>query len=247
MRDRWVAARRAEGRRRLVALGVAFAVVALGALAYLLARSSLFGVDTVRVRGATTTGAAAVRRAAAIEPGEPVLFVDEGAVARRVERVPSVASARVDAQFPDTVVITVTERAPVAWVRAATPPAVAVVDHGGRVLARTGRIPPGLPRVDGIGEPGAAGSHVADPGPFAALGALPPELRLATRVLRMEGDAAVALLRGAPPVAREIRFGPLTRMRAKAAAALGVIAELDRRGERVQYVDVRVPDSPATR
>ena len=47
MRERWIEARRTEGRRRLWIVGCVTAVVALVGIGYVVARSPLLGADTV--------------------------------------------------------------------------------------------------------------------------------------------------------------------------------------------------------
>ena len=50
LRARWVEARRAEGRRRLVVLCAIAGTIALGVIAYVIAHSSLLGAGTVDPR-----------------------------------------------------------------------------------------------------------------------------------------------------------------------------------------------------
>ena len=80
---------------------------------------------------------------------------------------------------------------------------------------------------------------------FRGLGDLPPALRLLAERVRVRGGEAVVVVRGDAPLARTIRLGALVDVRAKAAAVLAVLADLDARGQHVRYVDVRVPDAPA--
>ncbi len=65
----------------------------------------------------------------------PLVSVDPGATAARVEALPFVASAGIQREWPDHVVITVKERTPVAQM-AGPGPQWSVLDGGGRTLAR---------------------------------------------------------------------------------------------------------------
>ncbi len=247
MRERWVAARRYEGRRRLrliMAIVITFAVVGI---AYLIASSSLLGAGTVQVRGVTRVTPAAVRTAAHIAEGEPLLFLDTELIVRRVERLPYVQHARVATELPETVVITVTERHGVGWTRDASPTPISIVDGTGRVLERATTAPDGLPEVVGSGDPAAIGTRVQHPEIFRVLAALPDALRLVTLRSTVKGGEATLTLRGDPPEAAEVQLGTMTRVRAKAATALAVLDALRTRSERVQILDVRVPTAPATR
>jgi cell division protein FtsQ len=137
------AGRGADPRRRLI-LG-ALAVVLVGAvLAWLVAFSSVFGVRTIRVNGTHVLTVAAVRNAAHIEHGTPLIRLDTAAVARRVEALPDVASASVSVSYPSTVVITVRERLPVGYVE--TGGAYRLVDRTGDQYRRVGTRPRLLPK-----------------------------------------------------------------------------------------------------
>ncbi|MCU1354525.1 MAG: FtsQ-type protein, partial [Acidimicrobiales bacterium] len=128
---RRVEVQRDRGRRRLhrlVALGVVAGLVlaAVGAT-----RSPLLDVDHIRVSGAKRTDRAALSRAAGVRLRRPLLDVDPGAIARRVEALPWVQRAIVRRSWPGTVMIQVSERRPLAVVTEAAGPVL--VDRDGRV------------------------------------------------------------------------------------------------------------------
>jgi cell division protein FtsQ len=85
---------------------------------------ALLGNRVLVVRSVTVTGThlltpAQVTEAADVPRGTPLLRVDAGAVTRRVEAISQVASATVTKDWPDRLVIAVTERTPVMAVRMA--------------------------------------------------------------------------------------------------------------------------------
>jgi cell division protein FtsQ len=85
---------------------------------------ALLGNRVLVVRSVTVTGthlvsSARVLAAADVPPGTPLLRVDTGAVTRRVEAIPQVASVRVTKDWPDRLDIAVTERVPVMAVKMA--------------------------------------------------------------------------------------------------------------------------------
>ena len=246
MRERWVTARRAEGRRRLRALVAFVSAASLLGIAYLTVRSPLLGVDTIHVRGNQRTPLDAVRRAAHISDGEALLFLDTQAVARRIEELPGIARASVRTDLPTTVVITVTERRPVAWIRSTGAYPFAVVDGTGRVLDRSAQPPAGLPEVLGAGTSAVPGHRVSAPAPFRGLGDLPEALRIRTVRFELRHGTGVLTIGGEPPTAREIQFGPITDMAHKGTAALAVLDSLAARGQRVSVLGVEVPDTPRT-
>jgi cell division protein FtsQ len=246
MRDRWVTARRAEGRRRLRILAAVVGVFSVLGIAYLIAQSPLLGADTITVKGAAGTTSEQIRTAARIEDGAPLLFLDTGRVAGRVEALPGVARARVETELPNTVVITVTERVPVAWTRTTGTVPIAVVDASGRVIRLDAQPPPALPEVVGAAGVLVPGATVTDPAAYHGLGELPAPLRLLSRTLTVRAGEGRLTISGSPPVADTVAFGPMTAMRAKGVAALAVLNDLVARGQRVGVLDVSVPGAPTT-
>jgi cell division protein FtsQ len=237
MRDRRVAVLRAQGRRRLRWMAGLLVVGVVGAAAWIVMHSALLDVERVRVTGTQQATPDQVRFAAGVSRGDAILFLDAGAVARDVERVPWVDKARVERSLGGQLDIHVTERRPAAWVRRA-PDQVALVDAGGRVLADAVEPPADLPEIAGLRIVPAPGRPV---GPRAAAGVLeklPPELGLRTIRVVVEGDEVTLGLRDGP----EVRFGAPRRVASKARAAVAVLASTAETPPR--YIDVRVPGAP---
>ncbi|MGY1746208.1 cell division protein FtsQ/DivIB [Blastococcus sp. SYSU D00695] len=183
--------RRPLDPRRRLAIRVGLVLTALAVAAWVVWGSPLLAVSTVRVDGAGSLTAEQVRAAAGIEEGTPLLRVDTDAAAARVARLPQVASVQVTRGWPQTVVVTVVERVPVA-----------VVERDGtRVLVD----------ADGVlfdtvtGEPpaGVVPLEVPDPGPedpatragLAALVELPRDVRtrVATVAVASANDVVLVL------------------------------------------------------
>ncbi len=246
MRDRWVTARRAEGRRRLRILAGVVGFFSVLGIAYLIAQSPLLGADTITVKGAAGVTPDQIRTAAHIEDGAALLFLDTGRVARRVEALPGVARARVETDLPNTVVITVTERVPVAWTRTTGTVPIAVVDASGRVIRLVAQPPPALPEVVAPGGVVVPGATVTDAVAYRGLGALPAPLRLLARTLTVRAGEGRLTISGSPPVADTVAFGPMTGMRQKGIAAMAVLNDLVSRDQRDGVLDVSVPGAPTT-
>jgi cell division septal protein FtsQ len=130
---------------RSVAAGLV--VLALAAGAYVAARqTSLFGVQTVDVRGGTPALRGAVRQALAAERGESLLRVDGAAIARRLDAIPDVRGFTFDRSFPHTLRVTVRRELPVLVVRRVPGADAFLVAASGKVLrllphARLSRLP----------------------------------------------------------------------------------------------------------
>jgi len=148
IRERRIAVQRAIGRRRLRILLVgASTLIALG-IAFLVVNSPLLDVDRVQVVGARHLRVADVRAATRVHHRDAVLFVDTGAVARRLERLPWVKSAEVHREFPGTVRVVVTEYEPTAYVRAGS--SAVLIAGNGRAVARVANPPAGATQVLGV-------------------------------------------------------------------------------------------------
>jgi cell division protein FtsQ len=107
-------ARRLRAARRILVLLLLVALVA-GAV-WLVFFSSRLAVHSVSVRGTTLLTDDQVRSTAAVPLDVPLALSDLDAVEARVETLPSVRSAAVGRDWPDGIVIDVTERVAVAVV-----------------------------------------------------------------------------------------------------------------------------------
>jgi cell division protein FtsQ len=239
IRERRVAVRRDEGRRRLRVLLAIGGVVGAVVLAYGVTRSPVLDVDHVEVVGAANTTAAEVERAAGLVGKPQLADLDPAVAATAIERLPWVQEATVVRHWPATVEVTLVERVP-----AATLPAVGggwdVVDRTGRVLAAAGEPAPGLVQVAAAAAPGPG----ADASPevrsaLAVLDALPPSLSERVNGLTVAEDGTVDVHAVDLPV---IHFGPPTQVRPKLVALATLVARTDLRG--VDAIDVRVPTAP---
>jgi cell division protein FtsQ len=195
---RRVRVERQRGHRRLsIVLG---AIVAAGAAAgaVAIAHSSLFSARTVVIAGAVQTPRSEILGVTGLNREPPLIDVNTGAMQRRLERLPWVASASVHVDWPSTVAIAVVERMPVA---ATALPAgeYALLDSSGRVLADQTSRPSALPLVAVPGVPGSPGSSLgASARPLLATAAqlpvsLLPRLR---EIVFSAGDGVVLRLKG---------------------------------------------------
>ncbi|MGH3252294.1 MAG: cell division protein FtsQ/DivIB, partial [Trebonia sp.] len=110
---------------------------------------ALLGNRVLVVRSVSVTGThlltpGQVIAAADVSLGTPLLSVDAGTVTRRVEAIPNVASASVTEDWPDHLVIAVTERVPVLAVRMAGG-GYDLVDPSGVIVRMAKARPAGLP------------------------------------------------------------------------------------------------------
>ena len=104
--------RRARNHWRAAFFTLAGLAILVG-VTWALLGNRVFVVRSVTVTGAHLLAPAQVVAAAGVPLGTPLMRVDAGAVTRRVEALSLVASATVTEDWPDHLVIAVTERVPV--------------------------------------------------------------------------------------------------------------------------------------
>jgi cell division protein FtsQ len=136
-------ARRPRTRWRAAFFALAGLVVVAG-VGWALLGNRVLVVRSVSVTGTHLLAPGQVVAAADVPLGTPLLSVDAGTVTRRVEAIPNVASATVTEDWPDHLVIAVTERVPAMAMRMAGG-GYDLVDPSG-VIVRTAKTrPAGLP------------------------------------------------------------------------------------------------------
>ena len=218
--------------RRLILAALALIVVG-AVLTWLVAFSSVLGVRTVTVHGTRTLSPSQVRQAAAIANGTPLVRLDKAAVLHRVEALPDVASATVTTSFPSTVVITVTERVAVGYVRSGGE--VRLVDRTGDQYRSAPSAPKQLPRFVVSAGPNARATAAAV---ATVAAALPAEVRRDVDSIQALDPEAITLLMAD---GRVVRWGSADRSTDKAR----VLPALLRR-DGTQF-DVTDPDLPFSR
>lgn len=227
------------GRKRLRWVVASVAVLAVLCVSLVLLHTPLLAVRHVAVHGAQHTGAAAVLAAAGLADDPPLIDVNPAQASAAIERLPWVRHAVVVRRWPDSVVVEVTERTPVGAF-AVPGGQVALVDAGGRVLAREPGTPSG-PALFGPVAPGPPGTAVSGAdAPAVTVAATLPEA-IAARVTSVTVDRAgdVTLWLG---TGVQARLGSASELRAKLVALQSVMAgaSVPRNSE----IDVTVPDAP---
>lgn len=246
IKQRRVAVRRREGRRRLhvlVTLAVAVVVIVGGLV---LVHSSVFGVKVVTVGGSHPhTTSAAIVAAAGLGGQPPLIDVSTGGVAAKVEALPYVAKATVSLGWPDAVHITVTERE-AALTMAGPGTSWSVLDGTGRTLAVGAARPAGLPVLivhDARGPvPPAAVGHalpaIAHSG-LAVSRSLPRAFSAQVVSVTEAADSTVSL---ALDSGLTVLLGTASNLSQKYEDIASIIANASLRGAKT--IDVTVPQSP---
>ena len=169
-----------------------------------------------------------VRAVAQVESGVPLLRVPTAEIESRVTALPQVESATVTRAWPDTIVIDVVRRTPVALVAAAS--GYDLVDATGAVIRTVPGVEEGVPVVRASGDGLTAAISVARE--------IPEEIR--RRVVTVEAstrnNVTLVLRNGS-----EVMWGSAEEGPFKAEVLLVLLKEVDAR-----YYDVSAPGVPAT-
>jgi cell division septal protein FtsQ len=210
----------------LVAAGIVVVVLLAVGVLY----SPLLNVRHIRITGPAPVSRQELLAIAGLSHPRPLIDIDTGKVAARLDAVPTLGAARVGKHWPATLDITVLARTPIAAVPRPVPagasggPGWVTVDATGRVLADVVAAP-GLPVVQGTGEvpppggwlEGSAGSRAIPPAGAGA--ASLADLRAAPDSPSVPGGAAAALaiVAALPPALRaqvlSVRVAPGNQLR----------------------------------
>ncbi len=237
LRARRVEVARDVGRRRRHRVLALVMITTLVVGGIVLARSTIFDVDQVRVVGSTRSDANLVLATTGIPAGRAMVSVDPEPAEKRLEQLPWVAHAVVTRHWPGTVEVRLTERQPVAIAGAG--PGAVLVDRDGRVLG---------PAAGTDGLPIAGPDPVEGPGIF-----LSAERRRVVRLLaelpaalRAETERGTIGPKGLGLVLSDgiaVHLGDATRLRAKAEAVAVLLDQANR--ATIATIDVSVPGSAA--
>jgi cell division protein FtsQ len=246
IRQRRVAIVRSQGRRRLRVIAGTIGVVVLVAVVVALLHTPLFSARVVKVAGAHPhTTSAAIVAAAGLVHGPPLISVDPGSTAKKVESLPFIATAQVHRHWPDGVTISVTERVP-TMVMAGRGTSWSVLDAQGRTLEVVPTRPPGLAALAvvttrGTVRPAPVGGTLTPAGSFALTvrRTLPPAFgaQVVSVSEAANGTVSLGLNSGIT-----VLLGTDSDMEAKYEDVAAVIAHASLHG--ATTIDVSVPESP---
>lgn len=236
--------RRAVARTRRRKLAVrAGVVLVLALLAYAAFASPLLAVRSIKVRGSQRVDAAAVARAAHLGTSDNLLLLSTASVESAVARLPWVKEVEVTRKLPGTLRVTIVERRPALVL--ALGAARWTVDRDGRVLD-AGVAGKELPMLAGVTvddvKPGArlASPEVKDA--LKAFRSLPPGLKSQVEAVFAPTLERITFLMSG---GIQVRFGAAEQLASKNAVIKVLLARVRAGGGATNYIDVRVPTSPA--
>ena len=224
VRARRIAVRRAKGRKRLiwVAIAAAILLVLVGAVAVL--ASSLFDVRTIDVQGAVYTDPQQLSEIVDKVRGEAILLVDTRQIERELEGIAWVESARVSTDFPHRVFIDIRERKPIATF-AGSDGKFRVIDRDGRVLDVVDGVPIDYMLVTGANPDVDRGQFAGRP--FASAAqltiALPGEIRVLTSSIGVNATTGDLTMKLGDKL--EVQLGPTADLSSKLVRLLSQVRD----------------------
>jgi cell division protein FtsQ len=225
--------RRSRSRRTIV-LTAAGLVVALLAVLAVAIYSPLLALKTITVDGASRVDAAQVTDAVDGQLGTPLALLDYGEFTRQLAEFPLIRSYVTEMVPPDTLIIHIVERAPVAAVQNGA--VFDLVDPAGIVVQSSPERPDGVPLID-IG--GQEPDSEAFTSVVAVLLALPePLLAQVDSITASTQDDVTFVLRG---IGQSVVWGSSDNSAYKASALAAMVAKQDP-NTRIEY-DVSAPGS----
>ena len=223
---------RRSRRRRLTwivsGLSVLFVVGFVTGAVY----SPLLSLKTIQVEGASRVSSASVRASVDGQLGRPLALVDFDAITRSISTFPLIRSFVTETVPPDTLIIRIAERVPIATL--ATSSGFSVVDPAGIVIDSGGERQPGLPLIE-------LGAATRDSPAFTAsvgvLLALPSNLlkRIDTVTAQTPDDVTLTLTGG-----QSVVWGSVEQSALKAKVLAAVITV----GGATTKYDVSAPNHP---
>jgi cell division protein FtsQ len=222
--------------RRLAAIAVV-AVIALAVAAWALTYTPVFAARHIRVQGIETLRPDAVRALAGVDGSTNVWHVDTEAIVGRLLSDPWIAAASVRRDLPDTLVLAVTERRPVAVVSAMGETSILASDA--TILQAAGGVPPDLPTMHAaLGAPDDTQRQAA----ASLLTALDPvvEQRVTDVTVGQDGAVTLTLRDGVM-----VDAGAPGEETAKADALRAILRWAASGGRALTAVDVSAPSAPA--
>ena len=214
------------------------AVVLLAALAWGLTFTSLFHAKVVSIHGAQKLSNRQIMSLAGVFPGVDVFHLDVGRAERSLETSPWVASASVTKHLPATVVISVTERSPVALVRDSSGNLLLVATDGVLLGPATGtEALPSVSQSDPSAIPDAGTVRVG----ASVAASLTTGLRTSTASIVVGSDSSIRVILRSGVVAS---YGTTDQLTAKGQALEAVLAWAARSGKKLAQIDVTVPSAP---
>jgi cell division protein FtsQ len=229
--------RRSRNRRAawLAVLGAFLVLICLVAIAVY---SPVLALKTVRVDGASRVSASDIKDAVKGQMGTPLALLDFGQIKTDLAKFPLIRSYVTETVPPNTLIIHIVERAPIAVMSEGS--GFVVVDPAGVTISHSAERPPALPIIDtGSTDTGSTAFKSA----VAVLLALPSSVssKVDTVTARTNDDVTLVL----SGVGQKVLWGSADRSAMKARVLADLISHQDPNS--VVEFDVSAPNNAVVR
>lgn len=205
-----------------------FAGVLLVVAWWSLYQSKWFLTETVTIQGVSRLTVEQLAAVAAVPVGEPLASQDLTGISERLTALPELKTVLVERGWPTTLLITVTERVPVAV--AATAGGFNLIDNEGKNSGVVAEPPAGLLVISATPDSPAMQSAIS------VVAALPAEWQVTGLAATSQDNVVVNLASGAV-----ISFGSGTEAEQKVKVASALLAQ------NYLTINVSAPDAPSAR
>jgi cell division protein FtsQ len=217
-------------------------VLAVGVSAWVVVTSAFFDIQRIDVRGNRRLSDRDVVSLSGARLGTNLLTLPVEKIRRSLLRSPWIASAEPTRSLPSTLILHVTERSAVGWVR--DPGGYAALAADGIVVERGTVSPEGLVALGSTESSVAVGRRMEGVAAQLRVAAsLAPGLRRTVEKATADGGEVELLLAGGA----RVLYGEAESLREKNAALASMLRYARRNQIEIEYLDVRSPGAPALR
>ncbi len=221
-------------------LGLAGVILLLVvAVAVLFALSPIFHVRTIEVHGSGRLDHQQIQALSGISLGDNLLFLSAGSVEGRLAGSPWICSATVVKHLPSTVVISVTQRSPVAAVVSGK--SYILISSDGMALTPSGSATR-LPLISGVPVPPVGERLSSGIAAAAVAGSMDPATRAQVSEISVGSDGTVTATLDAGGT---VTYGLPTGLLQKSEALAALLQWASGRHSHLATVDLTSPGAPA--
>lgn len=218
-------------------------LVAVALLVWVYLFTDTLNIDDVCVEGNSRTDAAYLERLSGLCSTDNLLTFDRGKVISNLLQEPWVKEVRVRKDFPNQVVLVVTEREPVGQIANET--GYYLVDESGFLITASPSPWPSVPLLEGLPVEGLTVSDTVSGDEFAeemeVFGAMDTDMRARIARVIPRTNQGMVLVSGEDV---QIYLGDLADLEKKLQTAFLILDQMLERYGRLSYIDVSTPDNP---
>lgn len=204
---------------------------------YVVRYSPLLVVQKISITGVQGPLVDQVRTLVTVPKGTPLVTVDDATIKKQIEKIPSIKTASIRRGWPNTLVVAITLRTPIAWASGSTAGVNAravIIDDSGVVITKAASTPNNLVEIT---------VNPVSPGGLAALNvyqALPQDLKALVVRIGSEKASSIDSVTLYLKDKSQVLWGSSELMARKADVLRALLVQ------KADRYDVSAPDLPTT-